>query len=356
MTNLAAYTDHVGLWRDQLRAWVPDDIFDAHVHLGPPEAMGKISEARTAEALTTFPSFTYEQCRDFYDGLFSTKRVVGRIAFGFPLREVNIAAANEYLAETARRDPTVHPFILADPHDIPATIDQFRQIEKTGVRFAGVKPYFDLLRIDKPNSVFHCRDIDFAPPELLAFMHDEQLALMQHTSSIGIGDPAVREFVELVATKYRGIKLILAHMGRYTEPRQFDDFFASPQIEHKNVFLEMSSASSASVYRQVLSRRDLWDRLLFGTDVPFGLITGVEHWSDTHGPVFLTRDNYVWSDAKMNAEFAAERRKLSYNTYHVIDALKTAMDELRLCEADERDLKDRIFRRNALTHILGAKG
>jgi predicted TIM-barrel fold metal-dependent hydrolase len=353
MSNLEQYTDHVGLWRDQLRAWVPDDIFDAHVHLGPPEVMGEISDERKREALSTFPSFTYEQCRNFYAGLFSGKRVVGQIAFGFPLREVNIAAANEYLVDTARRDPTVYPFILADPHDIAGTIRQFRDIAKTGVRFAGVKPYYDLLRIDKPNSVFHCHDIDFAPHDLLAFMHDEQLALMQHTSSIGVGDPAVRAFVELVATKYPGIKLILAHMGRYTKPEQFDDFFASPQLEHKNVFLEMSSASSANVYRQTLSRRDLWDRLLFGTDVPFGLITGVEHWSDTHGPVFLTRDEYLWSDAAMNAEFAAERMKLSYNTYHVIAALKTAIDELQLSESEEYDLKDRIFRRNVLEHVLG---
>jgi len=353
MSSITSYQDHVGLWQDELAPWVPDEVFDAHVHLGPYDIMQPFAPLRLQEALTTFRGLTYEESRAFYQQLYSGKTIRGQIAFGFPLREVDIRKANQYLADTAKYDPTVHAFILANPLDIDDTIRQWHECNDAGLRFEGVKPYFDLLAIDKPNSVFHCKDIDFTPMPLLEFMNDQKLVLMLHTSSIGCGDEQVRDFVHMAATTFPDIRIILAHMGRYTEPAQFQDLFSSPIIDLPNVFLEMSSASSKDVYASVLSRRDLWDKLIFGSDVPFGLLTGVEHWSDSHGPVFITRDDYVWSDSVMQQQFTREREKLSYNTYHVIKALKDAVDDLNLPAHEEADLKQRIFSRNALERVLG---
>ena len=354
-TVINDYRDHVDLWREELSAWLPEKILDAHVHLGPQEIVGPIPQHRLKEALLTFNSLTWEQARSFYARLFSGKNIVGLIAFGFPLREVDLPAANRYIARVASEDHRIHPFILADPHDIPGTIRQFHQLaDETGVRFLGVKPYYDLLRIEKPNSVFHCRDIDFTPLPLLEFMNERELVLMLHTSSRGGGDAHVREFIEMVATRFLRIRVILAHMSRYTQPDQFDDLFHSRVLDYPNVFLEMSSAASPRVYELTLSRRDLWDRLLFGSDIPFGLITGTEHWSATHGPVFLTRDDYTWSDPELNQRFAAERKGMTYNTYHTIHALKQAMDDLNLSQDVEAKLKRAIFCENA-KRMLGMR-
>lgn len=340
------------MWHTELAAWAPREIFDAHVHLGPPGIAAPFTPERLTEALSTFTHLTYEQAHTFYREGLSGKHMAGMIAFGFPLREIDLKKANEYIAETARRHPEVRPFILADPHDIPGTIDQFHAIRDRGVRFLGVKPYFDLLRLPVKNSVFHCQDIDFTPPELLEFMNKESLALMLHTSSIGGGDPKVRGFVRMAATTFPRVKIILAHMSRYTRPEQFKDLFHSDVLDLPNVFLEMSSASSAEVYSLTLSRPDLWDRLVFGTDIPFGLLTGTEHWSDTHGPVFITRDDYTWSDPQLQARFADVRQRMTYNTYHCIKALKDAITGMKLTAAMEDDLKQRIFSRNALERLL----
>lgn len=348
-----SYQDHIDLWQGELRDWLPETIFDAHVHLGPPVIVSPIPSHRLKEALSTFSSLTWEQARSFYSQLFGGKTIAGLIAFGFPLREVDIGAANRYLAKAAAEDQRIHPFILADPHDIPGTIRQFHELhDETGVRFVGVKPYYDLLRIDKPNSVFHCRDIDFTPMPLLEFMNEQKLALMLHTSGRGGGDSHVRDFVEMAAGRFPRIRVILAHMCRYTHPDQFEELFRSPVLNYPNVFLEMSSAASASVYELTLSRRHLWDRLLFGSDIPFGLITGTEHWSETHGPVFLTRDDYTWSDPELNRRFAAERNRMTYNTYHTIHALKQAMDGLGMSASEEAKLKAAIFSGNAM-RLLG---
>lgn len=354
MSTVPVYEDHINLWQNELTAWVPQQIFDAHVHLGPPEIMAPFSSHRTREALTTFRGFTYEESRSFYKKLYSGKQILGQIAFGFPLREVDIISANNYIAQTACRDRSVYPFILADPNNIDGTIDQWRYWADAGVRFVGVKPYFDLLGINRPNSVFHCRDIDFTPVSLLEFMEKEKLVLMLHTSSIGGGDPAVRGFVAMVAMTYPHIRILLAHMGRYTEPSQFQRLLQSPVLDLPNVFLEMSSASSWNVYAAILRRRELHDKLLFGSDVPFGLITGVEHFSDTHGPVFITRHDYAWSDPDLQRQFYARRQGLTYNTYHVISALKRAMDELNMGPDEQDDLKHRIFSRNVLDRVLSS--
>lgn len=347
------YVDHIDLWQNELAEWVPTELFDGHVHLGPAEIVGTIPPARLKEALSTFSSMTWGEARQFYSRLYSGKSIIGVIAFGFPLREVNLAAANRYLACTAEEDPRVHPFILADPHDIPATIAQFHQLaEETGVRFRGVKPYYDLLKIEKPNSVFHCRDIDFTPMSLLEFMNDERLALMLHTSGHGAGTEPVQAFVEMAARRFPRVRIILAHMGRYTDAQQFKALFESGVLDYPNVYLETSSAAATSVYDMTLSRRDLWSRLIFGSDIPFGLITGTEYWSEETGPIFLTRNDYTWSDPALNLRFSSERTRMTYNTYHTLHALKSAMDRLALEMHVEDELKQAIFCGNAL-RLLG---
>ena len=43
---LPPYQDHVRLWADELRAWVPEALFDAHVHIGPAQAVGDCGPGR----------------------------------------------------------------------------------------------------------------------------------------------------------------------------------------------------------------------------------------------------------------------------------------------------------------------
>jgi len=351
--TLPVYQDHVGLWREKLSAWVPDRLFDAHIHLGVEQTVGRIAPDRRHEALTTFTQLELETANAYHRDLFAGKRVEGMFAFGFPLRENDLPRANDYIARCAVNDRRVVPFILADPHHVDRTIAEYEAHLSRGVRFLGVKPYYDLLGIDARNSVFACRDIDFTPEPLLAWMHDRGMMLMLHTSSIGVGDPRVRAFVERVVTCYERITLILAHMGRYTAEEQFSRFAATDLIDAPGVYLEMSSASSARVYREALAERSRWGRIVFGTDLPYGLITGTEHYSSTHGPVFVTRDTYAWSDPKLNDDLAEQRDRMTFNTYHTIDALRQACEDLRLDDAEAAALKRGIFRENAEHGILG---
>ena len=79
-------------------------------------------------------------------------------------------------------------------------------------------------------------------------------------------------------------------MGRYLDVEQFRSFCDSDLFEHPRLYLEMSSASRPEVYEWTLAKPSTHTRLVFGTDFPFGLLTGMEAWSPETGPVFVTRD------------------------------------------------------------------
>jgi hypothetical protein len=211
------------------------------------------------------------------------------------------------------------------------------------VRFHGVKPYFDLLG----KGVFECSMAEFIPEALLRFMDAHRLPLMLHTSGSGMGDPANQRYVRGVLERFPGVKIVLAHLGRYLEADQFFRFCDSGLLDYPGLYLEMSSASVPAVYARVLQQRQVHQRLLFGTDLPFGLITGMEAWSERAGAIFVTRDRYPWTDEATQQASPVRPDALTYNTYHVIDAFKTALAALRLPAAEEASLKQAVFCRNA---------
>jgi len=345
MNSLPAYEDHIGLWAGELKAWLPDRIFDAHVHLGPPEIVTGLSPERRSLVIMVWLSLKWEEALSGYARLFSGKTIEGVIAFPFPIQEVNVAKANEHIAGLLVSDKRVKGFMLVNPARIDEAKKQFYRHEKNGARFYGVKPYYDLLG----KSNYETKMEELLPKDLLQFMNKEKLILMLHTSSIGVGDPAVRGYLRMMAEDYPRIKIILAHMGRYIHPDQFLEFMDTDIMSYPSVYLEMSSGSSVAVYEKLLPRRELWPKLLFGSDLPWAMLDGLEFWDDKTAPgMFLTRTDYQWSDLKLQKKHEAIRRKLTFCTYHVIKCFKDAVEKSGIAPADQQELKQNVLFRNAL--------
>jgi len=323
---------------------MPETVFDAHVHIGPADAVGPIAPERRSSAVTTFTSLSFEELLETYSALYSGKTICGLIAFPFPQREVNSALANDYLIEVMKRDSRVKGFLLAEPADVRPAIAAFEKALKAGVRFCGVKPYAD--RLGKNN--FDATMAEFLPDDLLAFMDREALIMMLHTSGQGVGAADVQDALRRIVGRYPRIRIILAHMGRYVRHQQFPGFMDTGILQEcPSLYLEMSSASCPEVYDRVLEREELHSRLLFGSDLPFGMITGVEAWSDKARAIFVTRDTYAWTDAALQQASHVRPDQLTYNSYHVLHAFKTALDSLGLPPAEAAALKEAIFRENA---------
>ena len=335
--------DHIGLWAGELRDWLPDEVFDAHAHLSPPEAIGPFSAERRREAQCTFSGLTWEEAQGIYRQLFTGKLVSGVAALPFPLREADLEAVNAYIAALMRRAPGVRGFLLSHPTDMPRTRAMFEQAAAEGARFAGVKPYFDLL--GKSNYVSTMPE--FISDELLDFMQQEKLVMILHSSGEGMGVRENQDFIRGVLECWPEVRIVFAHMGRFLRPADFFAFEESGLLDHPSVYLGTSSVSNPEVYRRTLRRASRWGRLLFGTDIPFGLISGVEDWTEETGPVFLTRERYTWSLEEAPGGATYGHQDLTYNTYHVIKALKDAIVSLDLDEESEEGLKRKVFHDNA---------
>ncbi|MFH0797568.1 MAG: hypothetical protein V2A65_11060 [Candidatus Omnitrophota bacterium] len=342
--RIRPFQDYTGLWKDELKDWVPDAIFDAHVHMGPPGISAEISRERRKEPMTTFTSFTREEADAWYENLYRGKKIAGLFAFGFPLREINITAANDYIANLMQKEPRVKGFIISDPKDTDRTIRQFYSVLGKGTKFSGVKPYADLLGKSNYDTTME----EILPEEILKFMDKERLLLMLHTTGLGMSVPENQNFVRKIVKKYAHIKVILAHLGRFLEPKQFFDFLDSGILELPGIFLEMSSGTSVEVYERLLGREEIRTRLIFGSDIPFGLITGMEYWSEETGPTFIARDEYPWSDAELNRRLEDRRRYLTYNTYHVIKSFKDAVEKLKIPEEKLNRVRKDVFLNNCL--------
>ena len=63
--------------------------------------------------------------------------------------------------------------------------------------------------------------------------------------------------------------------------------------------------------------------------------------------VFITKDDHTWSDRDINAQFSRMRKSLTYNTYHVIKAVKDALASLDLSAEKIEEIKNMIFFENA---------
>ena len=176
-----------------------------------------------------------------------------------------------------------------------------------------------------PFSVLDVKMEEFLPDEILRFSDREGHVLMLHTSSIGVADEAVCDYISKILYDYPNIKVVLAHIGRYYEKSQFIKFYNSGFLEshsNKNMYFDMSSVSEKELLQLVLEKDFLHDRIMFGSDLPYGLI-------------------------KLSKEHEKERCNLTYNVYHSIKALKDAIDALNLPQNRKSQMIRKVFYENA---------
>jgi len=346
------YFDCDGLWKRELADFVPDVFIDAHGHIGLKDAVGPLSYEKSISALATFTHMKWETLRRMHEEMFPGKRIIRTCCFGFVINEVDIRKANSYVIKKAFENREIMPLLLASPKDPEAIEAGMAEANKLGVKIYGLKPYYEFASDKAIVSPLSIKLDDFVTEEMLEFCNKNEMILMLHTCSIGMGDNALADRIEQVLTQYPKMRLILAHMGRFYKKEQFYDFMDSDFIERnadRQFWFDISSVTDKDVFIRALQEKRLHKKLLYAQDMPFGSITGVEIYSKTHGGIFLTRDDYVWSDEEIQNEFSEERKTLTYNNYHCIRAFKEAL-ETAVADHNERNrIKNDVFLNNAKT-------
>jgi len=319
------------IYEREIAPWLPERIFDCHVHIGLPEHRGPISPERLKMdwAMEVGLSQSWQELRSAYEILFPDRQVQV-LAFGGVFKEIDIEANNEYVlrgvldaANNARGLCVTRP-----------EWDAKRVSEAMERGFVGIKPYPDLA----PQETREVSIYDFLPRSHLVALDERSGILMLHLPRGGrLADPEnIREVME-IAENYPSIRIILAHIGRCfclpTLEKSLHNF-----VQDNRIFFDTSANLNADVFHYALQMIGA-DRMLFGSDLPITLMRGMrEHIGERY--VNYTDGNYSWNTNRKSPEVEA---RYTYFLYEEIRALIRAVERAGL----GRDALEKIMLLNA---------
>ncbi|NQU09687.1 aminotransferase class III-fold pyridoxal phosphate-dependent enzyme [bacterium] len=274
------------LWERQLKDFVPPDAFDAHAHLWslalfpepkPPLLADSPAVAGRAEWATRVGSSM------------PGKAPTGALFLPYPVRGVDVAATNEFLAAEVRNDPGSRALMLITPRDDPAAVET----ELASRRFAGFKVYHCFAATDPTT---RAPAAEYLPEWTWEIAHRRGLAITLHlVQPRALAEPTNQQYVRQHCERYPGAKLILAHAGRGFSGRHTAEGIGALR-GLDNVFFDTSGVCEAAAFTAIL-RTFGPTRLMFGTDFPV---------SELRTRAVNLGDGFAWLN-ELNADLSLSR-------------------------------------------------
>lgn len=310
------------IYEEQLLPWLPERIFDCHVHVSRAENCGPISPERMHQlwALEAGAFQTWPELRARYDALFPRQNVKA-LVFGGVYREQHTEGENDYV-RTGIADPArgCKGLFVTRP-EWPAELIA----EAMADGFVGIKPYPDLA----PQGAEAASIWDFAPVEHLAMLNSLKGVMMLHLPRPGrLADP--RNIAELreLRQRYPSIKLIVAHIGRsYCLPTALAGL---PRfVDDPGVYFDTAANLNADVFQYALEILGP-ERILYGSDLPVTMMRGVrEHVGDRY--INYTDGDYSWNTNRKSPE---EEALYTFYLYEELRALIAAVERAGMGKAE----------------------
>lgn len=317
------------IWEQELKDFVPQRVFDAHVHMWPPEAVpGDLDMRPTDIGMSTFRSYTKEEFTAAAARLLPN-RSVGALAFGAVHRALARDPINRYVAAVQNAEPDLWGLAVISPYDPMETVE--RWIERYGL--LGYKPYWNFVEHKEQNDV-EIRDM--LTPEQLDYANQRELIVMLHIPrKYRLAEPLNKQQIRELATVYPRITWIIAHVGRA--------YFMAALERHleevcglDNVYFDLAFVGFAPVIAYTI-RTVGAEKVLFGTDMPVADIKG-KNVDFNNQRLYITEDPRAWSMSNPDLGLTFTRFY-----YEELRAIKNAARELRLTDSQIED----IFSRNA---------
>lgn len=324
------------VYADCIRDFVPDTLIDMHTHVYP-EAPPVSGQVRTV----TWPS-RVASCNPIED-LDETARLLfpGKtyipVIFGFPSDDLDLAAANRYVASVARLRQ-VPALMLAHPDMTAQSLEQ--QLKQGG--FLGIKVYltFAPQYIPAPE----IRIFDFLTHEHLEVCDRLGLLVMLHIPrSKRLKDPVNLAQLLEIEKRYRNLQLVVAHVGRAYVNDDVGDALAILGKTDRMLF-DISANTNDWVFEQLI-RTVGSSRILYGSDLPIVRMRMRRIERDGHYVNLVPRGLYgdVSGDPNMAELDPPEADQLSFFIYEEINAFRKAAQRTGLTGSDI----ERVFWKNA---------
>lgn len=252
--SLKKYSSHdQQIWDEELEDFVPDRVFDAHIHLFNPDHLAATEPTANQWGASDFATIKQWAAR-LYPG-----RETHFLVLGTPLRGIDVAAHNDWCMAQVRQDPQSRMNRLVTP---ACTVEDIRR-DIQEQRFIGLKPY----RIfSVTGDIAQCRIHDFLPYPQLELANELGLWVTMHLSRFhGCADELnLSDLRDFTLKRFPNIKWILAHCARsftYWPIRQAIDQLR----DLPNIWYDVSAVTDVRPLITLFSRENR-RRILYGSD------------------------------------------------------------------------------------------
>lgn len=253
--SIADYSLHdEQIWNEELQEFVPERVFDAHVHMFHPRHLPESSQAVTEPWGLTDLATLQRWAARLYPG-----RETHFLALGTPLPGIDVTAHNRWCIEQVRQDPQSRMNRLVTPSCQVQEIE--RDVRENG--YVGLKPY----RVfSVTGDIAQCRIHEFLPHEQLELANELGLFVTMHLSRFhGCADELnLEDLRDFTCKRYPNIKWILAHCARsftYWPIRQAIDQLR----DMPNIWYDVSAVTDVRPLITLFTREDR-RRILYGSD------------------------------------------------------------------------------------------
>jgi hypothetical protein len=314
-----------------LAGFLPDKIFDSHIHSALAEHVQGMSEDRKASKLGFFldvaAAFEYnhfEFAQQARTTLFPDQGVEG-LFFGFPFPETDLDANNAYVLGLIHKHG-VPGLYMARPD---AGRNELENAVEAGA--AGFKPYPDLV----PDKTFaQIRLADYIPEALWEVAHDAKAIVLVHLGRPGrLYDRYDIEDMTAACRRYTGARVIMAHIGRPYIPSMIRDGIPDRYKKLANLWFDICPICESGVLE--IAIRELGaGRLLFGSDSPLTYMRGrLGEWNGDRK--FFSDMDYPWNVERQSRE---EEARYTFFMYEQLLALQRAADSTGLSRAGIQEI------------------
>ncbi|MDP6443863.1 MAG: amidohydrolase family protein [Pirellulaceae bacterium] len=246
------FTEHdQQIWEEELADFVPQRVFDAHIHMFNPRHMGDFDGRVWSYADL---NVLQEWAERLYPG-----RETHFLVLGSPAPGIDVEGHNQWAIEQVQQDPQSRMNRLVTPS---CHIEDIRRDLQTAA-FIGLKPY---RLFSVTGDVGQCRIHEFLPHEQLALANELGLWVTMHLSRFhGCADQRnLDDLEEFTTRRYPRVKWILAHCARsftYWPIREAVERLS----QMPNIWYDLSAVTDIRPFITLFGKEDP-RRILYGSD------------------------------------------------------------------------------------------
>jgi uncharacterized protein len=322
----------IRFYNERLKSFLPEKIIDFHTHVWLKEFCNKGGKPRGKSwPLLVADQNPIEDLKSTYELMFPQKQVTPLI-FGWPERDVNLDATNDYVSKASEAQSL--PGLMVSTPDWDSAELQER-VSKG--KFLGLKPYLSWAPENIPFDEITV--YDFLPKAQLEMANQNGWIVLLHIPrSKRLKDPVNLKNLIEIEENYPDLKLVVAHIGR---AYCLEDVGNAMEIlrETRNMVFDFSGNTNAAVMQMALETFGP-QRVVFGSDLPIVRMRMRRICENGNYVNLVPPGVYgdLLGDSHMREVSQAEGEQLSFFLYESIGALLQAAAKIGLSPQDIEDV------------------